>query len=152
MTADADDKHLPAPHKLSLLQAQKAAAYKGDGGWGLTIDSLQFVGSSSSSSGHGSAKEKALEAVNAPGYFSQGSVPSLADFGADRTYLTINAAELCSTLLVDDRRGRPEANHLVLLMVHGGYATNTPYHYTVRTLHSVIYINHPTLSLVLFST
>ena len=72
-----------------------------------------------------------MNAVDAPGYLSQGSVPSVADFGADRTYLTINAAELCSTLLIDDRRGRSEANHLVLLMVRGGNAVSTPYHHTV---------------------
>ena len=145
MTTDADEKRRPTG-SLSL-EAMRAAAYKGDGGRTLRDPfHMQFVGlpsssSSSSSSGHGVTKDKVLNVVNAPGYFFQGSVPSLADFGADRTYLTINAAELCSTLLVDDRRGRPEANHLMLLMVRRRYATIPSHHNSYTTMCSHAYCN-----------
>lgn len=46
----------------------------------------------------------AEETLIKPSFFVQGVVPSIAVYGPEQMYLTINSAELCSALLFDDRR------------------------------------------------
>ena len=63
---------------------------------------------------------KGESAVAAPGFVLAGEVPPVEEFGADEACLMANVTELAASLLVDDRKGRPEANHFVFLQaLHG---------------------------------